>query len=219
MDVWAGDGKREGPPQRFMIGGLIPGIQYRHRVRARNRAGWSPFSPAGSTTRTKALPPDRIGTPEVTSLESRRIVLEWVAPITNGKKLTNYEVQHREASIEEYEEELEMLAYEKAEREAAGIHDDDDDDDNDDDKHHHDGDATDGGGDFKEGKGAAVAVMKGIDRGNIWAAKVARDTEDPDGLKGDDAAHVDLEWKTVTTPADFKTSGNVPPPCSVVIQC
>ena len=126
MDVWAGDGKREGPPQRFMIGGLIPGIQYRHRVRARNRAGWSPFSPAGSTTRTKALPPDRIGTPEVTSLESRRIVLEWVAPITNGKKLTNYEVQHREASIEEYEEELEMLAYEKAEREAAGIHDDDD---------------------------------------------------------------------------------------------
>ena len=75
---------------------LTNGVSYRVQVRAKNSAGYSPWS--GPATDTPAAAPDAPGTPTLTP-GNGQITVEWAAPAANGAAINDYDVQYKQSGV------------------------------------------------------------------------------------------------------------------------
>ena len=80
------------------ITGLAASTTYQVQVRAKNSAGYGPWSASGTGTTTGATrastPPGAPGTPTVTG-GARRVTAVWTAPSTGGSAITDYQLRWR----------------------------------------------------------------------------------------------------------------------------
>ncbi len=94
-DAEAAQAVMAGTSLTTIISDLTNGTAYDFRVRARNEAGWGPFS-AWSSSATPAglpgIPTALIAEPQVRSLQ-----LSWSAPSNNGAAVNGYEVELEES--------------------------------------------------------------------------------------------------------------------------
>ncbi|KAF0691754.1 Aste57867_17084 [Aphanomyces stellatus] len=73
---------------------LDPGCRYSFCVAAVNRIGASEFSTPTPTVETLAYRPSKLKKPcSITDVETRSVVLEWIAPSANGASISHYHIR------------------------------------------------------------------------------------------------------------------------------
>ena len=77
---------------RHRLQSLLPGTEYKLRISAHNRAGWSAWSSI-ATVRTKSDVPNRPNAPKVISSKPGTIALTWETPVVNnGSDIIKYQL-------------------------------------------------------------------------------------------------------------------------------
>ncbi|XP_066096744.1 fibronectin type III domain-containing protein 3B isoform X1 [Saccopteryx bilineata] len=92
-----------GPQRECTVGSLLPGTEYRFRVRALNDGGYGPYSDVSAMT-TAAGPPGQCKAPRVSFTPDGCVLVSWESPESSGADISEYRLEWGED-----EESLELV--------------------------------------------------------------------------------------------------------------
>ena len=91
--VWS-SWSHSGVSRTATIASLDPNVAYEIQVRAENSVGEGSYSSSGTGT-TQAAVPDQVSDVTSTSRTTSTITISWSQPSSNGRNITDYDVQYR----------------------------------------------------------------------------------------------------------------------------